>query len=458
MTTRILVVEDERAQRDPLARYLTRCGYAVDAVPSGEEAEAALAGTRYALLMTDLRLPGIDGLELIRRACARHDDLSVLLMTAYASVESAIEALRIGAHDYLLKPLILDDVGRKVANLLHQRELVSENARLRRALHAQQRGVELVAESPAMKSVTQWIDRAAATRSNVLITGETGTGKEVVARAIHRRGSDGDQPFVAINVASIPAGMIDSELFGYERGAFTGATRPREGLLRSAGTGTVFLDEIAELPLEVQATLLRVLETGEVKPLGSDTTVPFDARIIAATHRDLEELVETRKFREDLYYRMNVLRVLIPPLRERPEDIPPLVRHLLSRHAKTAQGAGPNVTDAALRALCNHAWPGNVRELSNVLERAMMLADRGDIDVDHLPPDIGDGVDLGLQAAIDRFERSYIAMVLRLCDGNRERAAKELGISPATLYRRLERHALKSENPPPPAPLSSERR
>ncbi|RMH41408.1 MAG: sigma-54-dependent Fis family transcriptional regulator [Deltaproteobacteria bacterium] len=441
---RILVVEDERAQRDPLVRYLKRCGYAVDAAASGEEADSALSAARYSVVITDLRLPGIDGLEVIRRAVARDPDLGVLLITAYASVDSAIEALRIGAHDYLLKPLLLDDVGRKVANLIRQRELVAENARLRRALSAQQRVPRLVAESAAMREVQAWVDRAAASRAPVLIDGETGVGKEVVARAIHAAGG-GDEPFLVAQLATIPDAMIESELFGYERGAFTGATRSRDGLLRSAGRGTVFIDEIADLPDAAQGALLRALESGEVKPLGSDHAVPIEARVIAATRHDLGELVESRKFRADLYYRMNVLRVSIPPLRERPDDIPLLVQELLRRDAR---GSATTVSAEAMRALCRHRWPGNVRELRNVLERARMLCDEGVIDVEHLPPDVAEASAprLTLQDAIDRFERGYIAMVLRLCDGNRERAARELGISPATLYRRLERHSLKTEN------------
>ncbi len=449
MARRILIVEDERAQRDPLARYLVRCGYAVDAVSSGEDGEAALAANRYAVLITDLRLPGIDGLELIRRA-SRDADLGVLLITAYASVESAVEALRIGAHDYLLKPLMLDDVGRKVANLIRLRELSRENVQLRRALHAQQRAPAVVAESAAMVEVARWIERAAGTRAPVLLVGEAGTGKGVIARAIHRASHDDDQAFLSLDVGSLPTGMIEGELFGFERGAFTGATKPRDGLLRAAGSGTVFIREVGDLPDGVQLALLHTLEAGTLKPLGSDTPVPFDARLIVGTRQDPVALVEARKIREDLLSRLNVLRISIPPLRDRVEDIPELVRHLLARHAGVERGASVEVAPDAMRALCSHGWPGNVRELRNVLERASMLADGAPIDAEHLPPEVAgtSGPRLALQEAIDRFERSYIAMVLKLCDGNRERAARELGISPATLYRRLDRHSLKNENPP----------
>lgn len=440
---RILIVEDERAQRDALAQYLARLGHAVTAVATGEEAVDLLARRTHAILITDLRLAGMSGLDVVQRAHELDEDFGVLLMTAYASVDSAIEALRIGAHDYLLKPLIFEEVGRKVSGLLEQRELKRENARLRRAVQ-QHRDVELVAHSPAMRDVLEWVRRAAASRSIVLISGETGTGKEVVARSIHNLGADREQPFLAVNLAAVPETMIESELFGHERGAFTGADRRREGILRAAGLGTVFLDEIAEMALPVQAKLLRALEAREVQPLGSDSTAPFDARILVATHRDLGAMVNDGRFREDLFYRLNVLRIHLPPLRERPEDIPSLVQQLLQRHATRNGAAAPHLTPEAMRALCQHPWRGNAREVANVLERALILADDGSIGLLQLPMDFREGsAGLALQDAVDRSERAHIALVLRLCGGNRERAAAELEISLATLFRRLERLGLK---------------
>ena len=440
---RILIVEDERAQRDALAQYLVRLVHSVTAVATGEEAVALLARRGHAILITDLRLAGMSGLDVVRRAHELDEDFGVLLMTAYASVDSAIEALRIGAHDYLLKPLIFEEVARKVSGLLEQRELKRENARLRRAVQ-QHRDVELVAHSPAMREVLEWVRRAAVSRSVVLITGETGTGKEVVARSIHSLGADREQPFLAVNLAAVPETMIESELFGHERGAFTGADRRREGILRAAGSGTVFLDEIAEMSPPVQAKLLRALEAREVQPLGSDTTAPFEARILVATHRDLGAMVKEGRFREDLFYRLNVLRIHLPPLRERPEDIPSLVHQLLQRHAMRNGAAMPHLTPEAMRALCQHPWRGNAREVANVLERALILADDRGIGILQLPTDFREGsAGLALQDAVNRSERAHIALVLRLCGGNRERAAAELGISPATLFRRLERLGLK---------------
>ena len=447
-TGRVLIVEDERAQRDALVQYLSRHGHVVAGVATGEEALERLARESFALLVTDLRLPGIDGLAVVRRAVELDEEMGVLLITAFASVESAVEALRLGAHDYLLKPLILEEVARKASNLLAQRELVRENARLRRMLQELRPGPEIVAVSPAMQDVLAWVRRAAVSRATVLVSGETGTGKEVVARAIHESSPSRSEPFLAINLAAVPDTLVESELFGYERGAFTGAERRREGLLRSAGKGTVFLDEIAELSLSGQAKLLRALEAREVQPLGSDRTFPFEARLVAATHRRLSDLVEAGAFREDLYYRLAVLEIHVPPLRERPEDIPGLVQKLLARHAERGGVPVPIVTADAMRALCRYPWRGNVRELANVLDRALILADEGRIDAEQIPADVrsAGGPDLDLAAAIDRFERGYIAMALLLSGGNREKAAEDLGISPATLYRRLERLGLKASS------------
>ncbi len=445
---RVLVVEDERAQREALVQVLGRAGYAVDGVASGEEALAQMTKSVYGILLTDLRLPGVDGLTVVRRARELDEEMGVLLTTAYASVESAIEALRLGAHDYLLKPLIFEEVARKVAGLLAHRDLVRENVRLRRILQersGRSSDTELVAASEAMRMVLAWVRRAATSRATVLISGETGTGKEVVARAIHELGPGRDEPFLAVNLAAIPEPLVEAELFGHERGAFTGAERRREGLLRAAGSGTVFLDEIAELPATAQAKLLRALEAREVKPLGSDRTAPFEARLLAATHRDLQGMVREGGFREDLFYRLNVLPIRVPPLRERPEDIPPLVNQLLRRYATKGGVPVPFVTPEAMRAICQHPWRGNVRELANILERALILVEDGRIDLDQIPADVRDASspNLRLDEALDRFEKSHIALALRLVGGNRDRAAEELGISPATLYRRLERLGLK---------------
>jgi len=437
-------VEDERAQREALARYLGRAGYEVEAVASGEAAIERLPLFAPAVLLTDLRLTGVDGLEVVRRSRELDEEMGVLLVTAWASVDSAVEALRLGAHDYLLKPLIFEEVGRKVAGLLEHRELVRENARLRRLLQEREPASEVVAESPAMREAIEWARRAAGSRSTVLLTGESGTGKEVLARAIHAMGPWSEEPFLAVNVSAVPEALAESELFGHERGAFTGAERRREGILRAAGGGTVFLDEIGELPPTVQAKLLRALETREVQPLGSDRPLRFEARILAGTNRDLTGLVDEGRFREDLYYRLNVVRIQVPPLRERPEDVPPLVRHLLRRHAVAAGVPVPAVTPEAMRALCQNPWRGNVRELSNVVERALILSPGSTLQLDEAfggGTPAGPGVAGGGQT-IEAVERAHVEAVLERCGGRVEgpgNAAAVLGLKPSTLRSRMKK-------------------
>ena len=428
---RVLVVEDERAQREALAEYLGGLAYTVTAVSSGEEASRHLAASSFHALITDLRLPGMDGLTLIRRARELNDEIAVLLITAHASVDSAVEALRIGVQDYLRKPVVPDEVGRKLGSLIEHRDLLRENTRLRQALQGKTDDTELIAESAPMRDVIGWIRRAAASRAAVLITGETGTGKEVVARAIHARSAGRDQPFLAVNLAAVTETMAESELFGHERGALSGA-------------GTVFLDEIAELTLSVQAKLLRALEAREVQPLGSDRATAFEARIITATHRDVDAMVADGTFRQDLYYRLNVVHIRLPPLRERGADIPALIRQLVQRHASRSGLPVPVVTADVVRALSQHTWKGNIRELSNVLERALILADEGRIDLEQLPADVRElSPSLRLGEAIGRFEAMHIGLVLKLCGGNREKAAAAMAISEPTLYRKLERLGLK---------------
>ena len=442
---RILVVEDERALRDNLVRYLKQRGYEPEGTADAESAKRFVTEHRPVVILTDLRLPGEDGLSLVRFVQETQPDTGVLVMTAYASVDSAVEALRAGAHDYLLKPLILDDLARKIDNLLRFRELARENARLRQEVQARLEPGVIVGASAAMRNVSEWIERAAGSTSNVLITGESGTGKELVARAIHAGSAVRERPFLAINVSAIPAELVESHLFGHERGSFTGASARRDGVLRAAAGGTVFLDEIGELPLPVQAKLLRAIEEREFFPVGSDTPVKASVRVVSATHRDLEAMVERGSFRDDLYYRLNVVRIHVPPLRERPEDVPALASHLLRKHATEMGRRAPMIDPEALQVLMRYEWKGNVRELSNVLERALILCQGDRLTVDNLPRDVASRaptMPTPLKDAIAEFERRHIAWVLELAGGNRERAAKLLGLSPATLYRRLERHGL----------------
>ncbi len=438
MNDPILVVDDEAVLRNNLARYLRLQGYEVETAGSGEEALAALESTTFRLVLTDLRMPGMDGLALIRHLQTEHPDALTVLMTAYASVESAVEALRVGASDYLLKPIALDALGRKVADLLEKRDLHERVRRLRQEVR-ERAGIDLVGHSPAMAAVESLITQVAPTPANVLLEGESGTGKEVVARALHERSDRSDRDFIAVNLAAQPETLVDATLFGYEKGAYTGATGARDGVFRAARGGTVFLDEVGELPLATQTKLLRVIENREVVPLGSDRPRKVEFRLVAATNRPLRQAIDEGRFREDLYFRLNVMRIELPPLRQRLDDLPELSRRLLERHARSLGRATPRLTTEALTKLRSHGWPGNVRELSNVLERSVLLTRGPWIDAGDLPdPDTG-GRTANLREAMERFERAHIQQVLSRCDGDKRQASEALGVHLATLYRHIER-------------------
>jgi len=445
MSERILVVDDESVLRNNLVRFLCRTDHDAEGVASGEEALRKLEDTDYAVVITDLKMPGMGGEALLEQVTTEYPETLVLVITAYASLDSAIGALRHGAQDYLLKPLSLDEVCRKVDRLLGHRELERRIGRLRRELHQRFDTNDIVAESPSMRAVMRLVRKAAGSRSSVLIEGESGTGKELVARALHDQSPWKDADFIAVNLAAQPRDLVDATLFGHERGAYTGASRSREGVFRAARGGTVFLDELSEMPLDVQVKLLRVLENREVLPLGADHPVPVDFRLVGATNRSLRKQVEQGRFREDLFFRIEVLRVQLPPLRERPDDISALARRFLSKHAATAGRTSPRITHDAMRRLRAYAWPGNVRELSNVIERAVLLCEGDWIGPEDLPRDFGVGVSgetRDLKAAMASFERRHITEVLDHCDGDKNRAAELLGVHLATLYRHIERLGL----------------
>ena len=449
MGERILIVEDEATLRNNIKRYLEKQDHRVDAVGSGEEAIELLGEEAIDVILTDLRLPGADGLAVLDHARSVSPDTVVIIMTAYASLGSAVEALRRGAHDYMLKPISLAAMGSKVERIAEYRALGRENARLRSMLRDSEDPAALLhLESRSMQELETLVAKVARGHSNVLITGESGTGKEIVARAIHGLSSRADKPFVPVNVSAIPESLVESTLFGHERGAFTGADRRREGLFRAADGGTLFLDEIGELPPALQAKLLRAVETKEVMPVGSDRGLKVDTRVVSASHRDLPAMAADGDFREDLLYRLSVVRLDVPPLRDRVEDIPTLVARFVTKQAREQKKRVFQVAPEAMQRLMRYRWPGNVRELSNVIERAVLLAEPETIGVDDLPAEIRgpaglDADERRLDVVMTAFERSHIASVLASCDGNRERAASMLGISPATLYRRLEKLDLK---------------
>jgi DNA-binding NtrC family response regulator len=441
MPAKILVVDDERLIRDTLAEYLAQEGFDVATCGDGESALAEAGAHCFDVVLCDVQLPGMDGLELLDRLLKISPETFVLLVTAYATVESAVEAFQRGAHDYLMKPVILEDVHNKIRRLLDYRELYRENQSLRRELNRAHEPDRIVGRSPAMQRVFEMVRKVAPTRSTVLLTGESGTGKELVARAIHHQGPAPEARFLAINCAAIPHDLLENQLFGHRKGAFTGADRDQPGVFVHAQGGTVFLDEIAELPLATQAKLLRAIEQKEVFPVGANEPVRADARVLAASNKDLARELEQGRFREDLYYRLNVVSITIPPLRERREDIPDLVEFLVAKHARALGKRFTGVTHETMQLLLACHWKGNVRELDNALQRAMILGEGPLITPADLPPDLAPVEndpalvdDLG--EALRRYERQHLERILRQTPDKKE-AARRLGMGLSSLYRKI---------------------
>lgn len=444
MTGTILVAEDETIPRKNICRVLDEEGYRVHEVTDGQEALAAIDGRDFDLVLTDLRMPGADGLAVLQHVREVAPQTFVAIMTAHASVDTAVAALQLGAQDYLLKPIVFDDLLRKVHLLMEHKSLAWENQMLRREVNRHIDPSGMVGESPGMQKVLRTITKVAAAASTVLITGESGVGKELVARAIHAESPRQDKVFLPVNCSAIPDTLLESQLFGHTKGAFTGALSAQDGLFRNAQRGTIFLDEIAELPLMLQPKLLRVIERKEVLPVGATTPMQVDVRILAATNRDLEKEVEAGRFREDLFYRLNVVGITIPPLRDRRSDIPPLVEHLIQRHNVEMKRNCKGVTHEAMQLLIAASWKGNVRELDNVLERAMILGNDEWISPEDLPGgeastrDTTQAIGHKLKTALHAYEKSHIEQVLSEAAQDRVRAAKLLGISRSSLYRKME--------------------
>jgi DNA-binding NtrC family response regulator len=443
----ILVAEDEDLMRAIISRLLEESGYRVAAVASAEEALETFAAEDVAVTLTDIRMAGMDGLALLDRVKDIDPEALVVVMTAYSSVDSAVAALRKGAYDYVTKPFVNEDLLQSIKNALRQRELFRENRHLRRELDRRYSFSEIIGTSESLQQVFRLVEKIAATNTNILVYGESGTGKELVARAIHHNSPRADRPFVAINCGALPETLLESELFGHTKGAFTGATTARAGLFRSAEGGTVFLDEIGEISQALQVRLLRAVQEHEVTPLGSSAPARFDARIICATNRDLEREVTEGRFREDLFYRLNVIEVHLPPLRERREDIPLLARHFVKRTAREQAQVEKSIDPTAMTALINYNWPGNVRELQNAIERAFTLSGAV-VDADSLPPRIRDAAGTepavrdpdGLRPTLAEVERRYILDTLASVNQDKTRASNVLGIDLSTLYRKLKRY------------------
>jgi DNA-binding NtrC family response regulator len=445
---RLLVVDDDLAMREMLTSLFEEEGYRAQGAASAKEALELSKDVEFDAVLSDIKMPGMSGIQLVAALRELRPETPVVLMTAFGTIDSAVEAMRAGALDYITKPFEPEVALVAMEHAVERRALEQENRHLRRALdHTSQLG-ELIGTSPAMREIFALIRRVAHNRSSVLISGGSGTGKEVVARTIHFHGNRAEKPFVPINCTAIPEGLLESELFGHVRGAFTGAHTSKRGLFETANGGTIFLDEIGDMPPGLQSKLLRVLQDREIRPVGGNHTIPVDVRVIAASNKDLREEIAQGRFREDLYYRLNVIPIHIPPLSERPEDVPPLVEAFLARHA---DGVRRSMSPAALKILCAAEWKGNGRELENVIERAIALTDRAELLPEDLPLECveGTGAHVSIaarlhgaavrQLTLEEVQDLYIDEVMTLHGGNKVHTAAALGIDRKTLYRRAER-------------------
>ncbi len=449
---RVLVLDDDRRTRRVLQILLERLGLESSAFERAEDALATLDTESAALVLTDLRMPGTDGIEFMRRLRELDAQVPVIVLTAYGTVEAAVEAMKLGAIDFVAKPFDVDALELLIRRSLEMSRTRTENRYLRERLDPPATFEDIVGAAPAMQRVFEWITKVAPTRSAVLVTGETGTGKELVARAIHAKSPRAGNLFVALNCAAIPGELLESELFGHVRGAFSGATEDREGKFSAADGGTLFLDEIGDMDQRLQAKLLRALQEGVIEPVGSNRRIRVDVRVVSSTHRDLEAAIAEGSFREDLFYRLNVFRIELPPLRERREDIPELAAAFLAEFGREL-GKGPiGSSAAALDALRAYPWPGNVRELRNLMERAAVLVDGPEVDADLvgelLAParttttdEAGDDP-LDLASAVGAAERKAILRALSLTGDSKPKAAALLGIGERTLWTKLKKHGL----------------
>jgi len=444
----LLVVDDDAAMRQMLVSLFEEQGYLVREAASADEAIDCAGEHDIDVVFSDIRMPGKTGIEMVGELRKLRPSTPVVLMTAFGSIDSAIDAMRAGAFDYITKPFEPENALIAVERAVERRALEQENRRLRRAVDQTTSFGDLIGASPAMREIFALIRKVAHGRSSVLITGESGTGKEVVARTLHYHGSRAEQPFIPINCSAIPEGLLESELFGHVKGAFTGANASKRGLFEEANGGTIFLDEIGDMGHGLQSKLLRVLQDREIRPVGGTQSKAVDVRIVAATNQDLQDEIERGNFREDLYYRLNVIPIVIPPLRERPEDIPALVDAFVKKHS---DGQRRSFTTEAVQRLKSLPWRGNARELENVVERALALTESAEVDVDDLPiVRSGDGEDgetttAFLRSAAERrlklreVEDLYIDEIMKLTNGNKVHASKLLGVDRKTLYRRMER-------------------
>lgn len=455
MTRRILVVDDEVSMCELLQADLQLRGYSVEWFTSAEKALDAFEANEFDVVLTDLNMPGMSGLQLCERVVANRPDVPVVVLTAFGSMETAVAAIRVGAYDFVTKPIEMDLLDLTLSRACNHHELQERVKRLEDSVGQLDGYAKMIGGSPAMKKLYSQLERIADTDASVLITGESGTGKELVAQALHEQSQRRSKPFVAVNCAALPEALMESELFGHKKGAFTDARTDRDGLFVQADGGTLFLDEIGELPLAMQPKLLRALEESRVRPVGSNQEVSFDVRFLAATNRDLEALIEEDRFREDLYFRLNVIQLDVPPLRNRGTDVLLIAQHLVQQFAEASRKQVTGISEPAAERLLNYGWPGNVRELRNVMERAVLLTRYEKVAVEDLPEKIrdyrSDQVVLGGAGpdelmTLEEVDRRYILHVLHSVGGNKAQAARILGLDRKTLYRKLSQYDIDSSS------------
>ena len=431
----LLLVDDDKNALDGLVKILAHDGYPVSGVLSGYEALNLLSRKSFDIIVTDMKLPGMGGLSLINEIRKKEESVSIVVITAYSSVKTAVEAIKCGADDYLTKPINIEELKLVLEKIWERQQLIAQNRMLKEKLKDKYKSSELVGSTPQMKQIFHMIEDVAPSTASILILGETGTGKELVANAIHCQSDRACMPFVALHCAALSEGVLESELFGHEKGAFTGAVQSRKGRFELADGGTLFLDEAGEMSLKVQVKLLRVLEKGEFERVGGEKTLKVDVRLITATNRYLEKEVSEGRFREDLFYRLNVITIHLPPLRERREDIPILSNFFVIKYTKKYKKEIKGFTPEAMEALCAYHWPGNVRELENVIERAIVLCKKNTISADHLPrnvvPDKDDMsvIKIPVGISLKEAEKEIIQKTLQMTLGSKKEAARILGIS-----------------------------
>jgi len=439
---RILVVDDEAAVRESLNDWLMEDDYEVGLAASGEDAVSMAEENSWDVILLDLKMPGMDGLETLKRLKKIMPEAEVLLMTAFATIDTAVQAMKEGAFDYLVKPFDPDEIEMHIKKIVEHKELVLENILLRQKLEEKYQYGEIIGKSGAMQEVFGLITRIAPTDSTVLITGESGTGKELIAQAIHGNSNRCYMPFIAVSCGALPDSLLESELFGYEKGAFTGAEHTKKGRFEMADKGTIFLDEIGDISFKTQVDLLRVLQQKEFRRLGGEEVIKVDVRILAATNRDLQKAIRENRFREDLYYRLNVISIHVPPLRERKEDIPLLVETFIRRYCMEMNKEELKIAPTALKLLLDYDWPGNVRELENVIERALVIGQGKEIAADDLPFSRKELVPEKLPKSLKIMEQMHIERILEETDWNISRAARELDIDRQTLYNKITKYKI----------------